>query len=99
MAMPYMEQADKPGKWLNNLVKVVKAQDNGLKKTVFILQTRDWRTKSRSIPEEEIASFMRQLQRQGAIHFGYYPDDFPGNRPSVDVLHPAFSIQDFIYRP
>lgn len=99
LAMPYMEQADRPGKWLDDLVKVVKKQKNGLKKTVFILQTRDWREKNRHIPGDEIVSTMRHLQLQGALHFGYYPDDFLGDRPRVDILHPAFSLQNFIYRP
>ena len=99
MAMPYMEQVDKPGKWIDDLIKAVKEQDNGLKKTVFILQARDWRAKNRSIPEEEIVSTMRRLQLQGALHFGYYPDDFLGDRPRIDILRPAFSLQNFLYRP
>ncbi len=99
MAMPYMENASKPEKWLDNLIKAVKAKKNGLDKTVFILQSRDWRSKNRLIPDDEIASTMRRLQRQGALHFGYYPDDFHGNHPSVDILHPAFSLQTYLYRP
>ncbi|MBN2418261.1 MAG: poly-beta-1,6-N-acetyl-D-glucosamine N-deacetylase PgaB, partial [Deltaproteobacteria bacterium] len=99
MAMPYMEKADKPRKWLDNLVRVVKKHENGLKKTVFILQTRDWQKKNHPISGNEIASIMRRLQRQGALNFGYYPDDFLGNHPHADTLHPAFSLQNFIYRP
>ncbi len=99
MAMPYMEQVDRPRKWLDKLVKEVKKHENGLDKTVFILQARDWREKNRPVPEEEIVSTMRNLQRQGALNFGYYPDDFLGNRPHVDILHPAFSLQKYIYRP
>ena len=99
MAMPYMEKADKPRKWLDDLIGMVKKQKNGLKKTVFILQARDWQKKNRPISGDEIASIMRHLQRQGALNFGYYPDDFLGNQPHADALHPAFSLQNFIYRP
>jgi len=80
-------------------VQKVKGYDKGLKKTVFILQTRDWSDGNRQIPEKEIVATMNRLQRQGALHFGYYPEDFHIGHPRLEILKPAFSLQSFIYRP
>ncbi len=99
MAMPYMEKADNRVKWMDALVKKVKGYDKGLKKTVFVLQTRDWSNGNRPIPEKEIASTMNRLQRQGALNFGYYPDDFHADHPRLEMIKPAFSVQSYIYRP
>ncbi|NLD37586.1 MAG: poly-beta-1,6-N-acetyl-D-glucosamine N-deacetylase PgaB [Desulfatiglans sp.] len=99
MAMPYMEKADNRVKWMDDLVQKVKGYDKGLKKTVFILQTRDWSDGNRQIPEKEIVATMNRLQRQGALHFGYYPEDFHIGHPRLEILKPAFSLQSFIYRP
>jgi biofilm PGA synthesis lipoprotein PgaB len=99
MAMPYMENAGNRVKWMDDLVQKVKGYDKGLKKTVFILQTRDWSDGNKPIPEQEIASTMNRLQRQGALHFGYYPEDFLIGHPRLEIIKPAFSLQSFIYRP
>lgn len=99
MAMPYMEKANNRVKWMDDLVQKVKRYDKGLNKTVFILQTRDWSDGNRPIPEKEIASTMNRLQRQGALHFGYYPEDFHIDHPRLEIIKPAFSVQTFIYRP
>ncbi len=99
MAMPYMEKADNRVKWMDALVQKVKGYDKGLTKTVFMLQTRDWSNGNRPIPEKEIASTMNRLQRQGALHFGYYPEDFHTGHPRLEIIKPAFSVQTYIYRP
>ena len=99
MAMPYMEQAADPKGWMRKVVEQVRAQPEGLKKTVFILQSRDWREPARFIPSQELAATMRSLQRQGALNFGYYPDDFPVDQPRAEVIHRAFSLQTFPHRP
>lgn len=99
MAMPYMEQASDPKGWMRQLVDQVRAQPGGLEKTVFILQSRDWREQTRFVPSQELAATMRSLQRQGVLNFGYYPDDFPVDQPRAEVIHRAFSLQTFPHRP
>lgn len=99
MAMPYMEKADNRMKWMDDLALKVKGHKNGLEKTVFILQTVDWSDGNRPIPEKEIAYTMNRLQRQGALHFGYYPEDFHTGHPRLEIIKPAFSVQSYIYRP
>ncbi len=90
MAMPHMEGADDPEAWLDRLVRRVARVRGGLDRTVFELQSVDWRS-SRSVDSNRLASWMRRLERQGAIHFGYYPDDFVRELPRLDAIRTAFS--------
>ncbi len=92
MAMPHMEGADDPEAWLDRLVRRVATVRGGLDKTVFELQSVDWRS-SRSVDSNRLASWMRRLERQGAIHFGYYPDDFVRGLPRLDAIRNAFSTE------
>jgi biofilm PGA synthesis lipoprotein PgaB len=94
MAMPYMENAEQPLPWLKNLVQEVAKQPQALKKTVFELQSFDWRT-SKKVDSHILAQQMKLLQLQGALNFGYYPDDFLNDSPSFDVIKPYFSLQVF----
>lgn len=92
MAMPLMEGARDPERWLGNLVDLVAGHDGGLEGTLFELQSVDWRTAD-PVPASRLADWMRLLQRRGAIHFGYYPDDFILGHPELDVIRPAFSVE------
>ncbi|MEO6958965.1 MAG: poly-beta-1,6-N-acetyl-D-glucosamine N-deacetylase PgaB [Burkholderiaceae bacterium] len=98
MAMPWMEgvpphEADG---WLDRLVDAVAARPDGIDKTVFELQGRDWR---RSGNQEDngpvnsalMAHWMKRLQSRGARSFGYYPDDFVENQPRLNIIRPAIS--------
>jgi len=99
MAMPYLEQAVEPDRWLEGLVDAVKKHPEGLRKTIFELQTFDWNYPDRLIPSSSIARQMRMLQRRGAVNFGHYPDDFIRNHPNDRDLHRAMSMQTYPYRP
>ncbi|MBS0308086.1 MAG: poly-beta-1,6-N-acetyl-D-glucosamine N-deacetylase PgaB [Proteobacteria bacterium] len=90
MAMPYMEGATDPTQWLNQLIAKVKAVPGALGKTVFELQSRDWRN-GQAIPAATLVSQLRQLHAQGARHLGYYPDDFHANAPDESIIAPAIS--------
>jgi len=94
MAMPLMEGAEKPGAWLDALVRKVSAEPGALKKTVFELQSLDWNTRE-SVPTRTLAEQMNRLQRLGAVNFGYYPDDFLGDHPGLAGIKPAISLQSF----
>jgi len=94
MAMPLMEGAAKPDSWLDTLVRKVSAEPGALKKTVFELQSMDWNTRER-VPTQTLAGQMNRLQRQGAVNFGYYPDDFLADHPGLAGIKPAISLQSF----
>lgn len=85
MAMPFMEEAEEPMIWLETLIDKVSEHSLGLKKTVFELQSVDWRTQQK-IPASVLADQMRLLQRMNALNYGYYPDDFHKNHPPMSLL-------------
>ncbi len=91
MAMPFMENAPHPLAWLKRLEQQVAQTPNGLARTVFELQTRDWRT-GKPVPDRVLTDQIRLLQRGGALHLGYYPDDFLRDLPSLAHLRPALSL-------
>ncbi|QVQ29035.1 poly-beta-1,6-N-acetyl-D-glucosamine N-deacetylase PgaB [Achromobacter deleyi] len=98
MAMPLMEDVPK-GKenaWLDSLVDTVARHPGALNKTVFELQSRDWRTgpgrpEATPVDTDVLAGWMRRLQLRGARSFGYYPDDFSQDQPRLQGIRPAIS--------
>lgn len=99
MAMPYMEGARDPEAWLATLAAKIEEHPGALEKVVFELQSVDWRKDNAPIPAETLARWMRLLERWGARHYGYYPDDFPGERPEIKTLMPVMSLRTFPYLP
>jgi poly-beta-1,6-N-acetyl-D-glucosamine N-deacetylase len=99
MAMPFLERAERPDSWLEGLVNQVKQFPQGLKKTIFELQTLDWNDRGKRIPATVLTAQMTLLQQLGAVNFGYYPDDFIGDHPQARELHRALSLQTYPYRP
>ncbi|MGY8526086.1 poly-beta-1,6-N-acetyl-D-glucosamine N-deacetylase PgaB [Paracidovorax citrulli] len=94
MAMPYMENvaAGKENAWLDALVDAVARRPGALDRTVFELQSRDWRAQgSPPVDSEVLAGWMQRLQRRGARSFGHYPDDFHQNQPRLETILPALS--------
>jgi biofilm PGA synthesis lipoprotein PgaB len=105
MAMPLMENvpAREADAWLDHLVDTVAAHPGALKKTVFELQSRDWRKPSGKIDTGHIdsallAHWMERLQLRGAGSFGYYPDDFAQNQPRLEIIRPAISTAWFPFK-
>ncbi|MGW9062532.1 poly-beta-1,6-N-acetyl-D-glucosamine N-deacetylase PgaB [Achromobacter animicus] len=98
MAMPLMENVA-PGKehaWLDALVDIVARRPGALSRTVFELQSRDWRTgpgrpDATPVDTDVLAGWMRRLQLRGARSFGYYPDDFSQDQPRLQGIRPAIS--------
>jgi len=97
MAMPYMENAKDPDVWLTALMDKVKAHPGALRKTVFELQSRDWRDGS-AIPTSTLAAQMRLLRAAGARNIGYYPDDFHNNQPEEALIKPEISVETHTVR-
>lgn len=92
MAMPYMEQASNAGRWLDDLVETVSARPQGLRRTVFELQSYDWHA-GKAIPGSTLLAQMRRLRSQGAVNFGYYPDNFLNDQPHLDTMRDVMSLK------
>ena len=93
MAMPYLEGAGNHDEFYGALVEAVRARPAGLARTIFELQTVDWRERV-PVPASELRRTMRWLQSQGVRHLGYYPDDFIINRPDFDQLRQGISLAE-----
>lgn len=91
MAMPHLEDARAPRRWLNRLLDTVRARPDGLSRVVFELQTRDWDT-GRPIPDDELAAKLDLLLDGGVRHLAWYPDDFIAGHPGLAVLRSRVSL-------
>ncbi|MCR4336659.1 MAG: poly-beta-1,6-N-acetyl-D-glucosamine N-deacetylase PgaB [Candidatus Omnitrophica bacterium] len=94
MAYPKMEEISDGNRWLAGLVREAKAFPDGLKKTIFKVQTFDWKTNA-WIPEEQVQGWLKSLVGAGAWNIGYYPDDYVTNHPSLKVIRGVISVEDF----
>jgi len=97
MAMPYMEGADDPQSWLAELAVKVGERAGALDKTVFELQSVDWRH-HRLVDADELSAQMRLIERLGVRHFGYYPEDFVLGHPEIRKMRAAISLNTDPYR-
>jgi biofilm PGA synthesis lipoprotein PgaB len=93
MAMPALENSNAPNSWLGKLAHQVGSVPGGLNRTVFELQTVDWRTR-KPIATSKLSRQMQLLQSKGVLHLAYYPDDLKKNNPDIGKLIPAFSASD-----
>jgi biofilm PGA synthesis lipoprotein PgaB len=91
MAMPYMEQANDELKFYDEIVKHVKKEQCGLKRTVLELQTVDWREDNEPISSEELNSTIKHLYDLGIHHIAYYPDNMYDNTPDANTIKEAFA--------
>ena len=90
MAMPQMEQAPDAKAFLTALVAAVREHPGGLDRSLFELQSTDWRQK-RDLPSEELAAQMRLLYGLGVRHLGYYPDNLHRGTPDPAVIQPVLA--------
>lgn len=94
MAYPFMEEVTYPNDWLQTLVDSAKQYPWGLDKTVFKIQTYDWK-KGRPIATRTINKWLRTLVASGAKHVAYYPDNVIDNHPQERIIRDMISIDDF----
>jgi biofilm PGA synthesis lipoprotein PgaB len=92
MAMPYMENAANPAKWLNNLVEKTRIYPKASKKIVYEFQAKDWNT-GKPIPTKELIGWMRSMRVKGIFNYGYYPDDQFTNHPNIELLKQELSTK------
>jgi biofilm PGA synthesis lipoprotein PgaB len=91
-AMPFMEEAKNPMQWLTQLVKTVAKQPDGLKKTLFELQSVNWKTHEK-IPMPVFNEQLALLKKLGVQHIGYYPDNVFTDQPRLKDLQHNFAQQ------
>lgn len=94
MAMPRFEGAEDHEAFYSALVDAVARDPRGLERTLFELQTVDWRS-GEPIPALELRDTMRWLLSRGVKHLGYYPDDFILGDPELDVLRQGISLAEY----
>lgn len=97
MAMPWMEgEHRRPEAWMRELADAVRLHNRSFSKTLFELQTRDWRN-GEPIPGDTLQALVRQLQADGVRHLGWYPDDFIGDQPRLPDVRGSLSARSFPY--
>jgi len=92
-AMPFMEEAKKQVQWLTELVAAATHYPEGLKKSVFELQTVNWKTHEK-IPMPIFIEQLELLRKLGVHHIGYYPDNVYQDQPRLMDLQQHFSVPD-----
>lgn len=88
--MPFMEEK-KTVQWLTELVAAAAHYPEGLKKSVFELQTVNWKTLEK-IPSSVFIGQLELLRKLGVHHIGYYPDDVYLDQPRLTDLQKHFSL-------
>jgi biofilm PGA synthesis lipoprotein PgaB len=96
MAMPQLENASDPQAWMERLVAHVAAQPDGLAKTIFELQTVDWRNRQPIAPAQQRAQ-ARRLIAASVRHLAYYPDDPAKALPALPAARETASARAFPY--
>jgi biofilm PGA synthesis lipoprotein PgaB len=91
MAMPHLEGARDERGFYRALAGAVGRAPLGLDKTIFELQTVDWRTGAR-VDADELERTLRALQAVGVRHLAYYPDDFVNGEPELAPLRRGISL-------
>ncbi len=91
MAMPLLEQAQNPVDWLTALAARIAREPRGMERTLFEVQTVDWRTGTR-LDARTLARHLDALLDAGAHHIAWYPDDFVGGHPDLRLLRSRLSL-------
>jgi biofilm PGA synthesis lipoprotein PgaB len=94
MAMPGLEGAADEDQFYADLVEAVRRRPDGLLRTVFQLQTVDWRT-GRRLAAAAVADRMAALQAAGVRNLAYYPDDFIAGQPELADLRRGISAAKY----
>jgi biofilm PGA synthesis lipoprotein PgaB len=91
-AMPFMKAAENPQAWLQSLANKIAAYPDGMEKTIFELQTVEWKNKQ-PISSAVLIEHGQLLQKNGAKHIAYYPDNFHADHPNLLELEKLFTRQ------
>lgn len=90
MAMPFMEKASEPNRWLEQLSWAALAPLYNSNQIIFELQSRNWLTEQ-PIDAEVLQRQIKLLAQMGVTSFAYYPDDFHQNMPPAAMVRACLS--------
>ena len=97
LAYPRLEKVGSPGRWLKKLVRIAGTYPGGLAKTVFKVQSYDWK-KNRWIDSRTVNEWLRILVSAGARYVAYYPDNYIENKPDNRIIRDMISVEDFPFK-
>jgi biofilm PGA synthesis lipoprotein PgaB len=98
MVYPYLEgMKGNFNGWFKRLVSTAQSYPQGIDKTIFKVQTFDWKRKKWLKPQM-VNSWLSELVGDGAHHIAYYPDDFLENHPRADVIRLMMSTEDYPFK-
>jgi biofilm PGA synthesis lipoprotein PgaB len=98
MAYPQMEEVKSQSEWLENLVGRAKVMPQGLEKTVFKIQTYNWK-KEEWIDDGSVLEEMRDVLSSGGSHLAYYPDSYREDRPALNKIKLEMSTRSYPFIP
>jgi len=90
MAMPFMEKAAAPDRWLEQLSWTALDQVRNNNRIIFELQSKNWRT-GKPIAGAVLQQQIMLLAQIGVTSFAYYPDDFHENMPPANMIRSCLS--------
>jgi biofilm PGA synthesis lipoprotein PgaB len=92
--MSYSRNQGLSTKWLKNLIRQAKTVDSTLKKTLFL-----WENKQHNKPlsAAKLIKKMEQLILNGALNYGYSPDDFVNGSPGLAEIRKGISVRTYPY--
>lgn len=98
MAYPQMEEVKRPSKWLKNLVGRARVMPQGIEKTVFKIQTYNWK-KEEWIGDRILLKELRDVLSSGGRHLAYYPDNYEEDRPALKTIKLEMSTRTYPFIP
>ena len=93
MAMPDFENSSDKEQFYQRLIRGVRAHPGAMQKTIFQLQTVDWRV-SKPIPAKQLRRTMEYLRTRGVDNLAYYPDDFITGTPDLTEMIRGMSLAE-----
>lgn len=97
MAYPRMEKKSNPLKWLRKLVAKTATFKKGLDKTVFKVQSYDWKSEE-WIDSTTVSLWLKTILAAGGHNVAYYPDDYRVNEPKLKVIRRVIGTEDFPFK-
>ena len=102
MAMPYTEHeqdiSEREAKaWFETLINNVKHKYHWIKYSLSSKLVNGHTQKA--IPESELISWIQLLQKHNIYSYGYYPDNFLKDQPSIQQMRPYMSVNTKAGKP
>ncbi|MFQ5585727.1 MAG: poly-beta-1,6-N-acetyl-D-glucosamine N-deacetylase PgaB [Thermodesulfobacteriota bacterium] len=98
MAYPQMEKVNRASRWLEGLVLTAKETRDGIEKSVFKVQTYDWKRET-WLGDTVVLKEIRDLLSSGARHVAYYPDNPLLDKPALRTITLEMSTESYPFMP